>query len=137
MAHRTINGLINQYQIIIIIYKSIQNLSSKFWINYFFSVNLHYNHSLSFAECIKKIAPDVKTGDTAYFCKHQGFYCDALLSVWKNKIIIKQSQLIYIIDRFSSETPHGKSRWTEINVLSLIRFAALGQIPRIKYAIWL
>ena len=41
-----------------------------------------------------------------------------------------------IIDHFFVETPDGKYMWTKKNVLSLICFFALGQIPKIKYAIW-
>ena len=39
---------------------------------------------------------------------------------------------MYIIDRFTVETPHGKSPWTKGNVLSLIRFFSLDQIPKIN-----
>ena len=44
---------------------------------------------------------------------------------------------MYVIDRFTAEAPRGKSPWTKQNVLSLIRFDSLDQIPKIKYDIWL
>ena len=39
---------------------------------------------------------------------------------------------MYVMDRFTAETPHGKSLWTENNVLSLICFVLLDQSPKIK-----
>ena len=39
---------------------------------------------------------------------------------------------MYVIYRFTTKTPHGKSPWTKRNVLSLIRFVPLDQIPKIK-----
>ena len=42
---------------------------------------------------------------------------------------------MYGIDRFTVETPHGKSLWGEKNCLSFVFF--LDQIPKVKYAILL
>ena len=39
---------------------------------------------------------------------------------------------MYVIDHFNAKTPHGKSPRKKRNVLSLIRFVPLEQIPRIK-----
>ena len=39
---------------------------------------------------------------------------------------------MYVIDRFTADTPHGKSQWTKKNVLYLIRFVPLEQIPKTK-----
>ena len=39
---------------------------------------------------------------------------------------------MYVIDCFTAETPHGKSMWTKLNVLSLICFVPLYQNPKIK-----
>ena len=36
------------------------------------------------------------------------------------------------IDRFFEEDPPGKSPWTQKNVLSLVRFFSLDEIPKIK-----
>ena len=74
-----------------------------------------------FSEWIKNISPDVKTGDTADFGNHEGSYYDAMPSVWKKMTVIKIIEVIYVIDRFSAETPHGKFPLTKQNVLYLIR----------------
>ena len=39
---------------------------------------------------------------------------------------------MYVIDRFTANTPHGNSLQTKQNILSLIRFVPLDQIPEIK-----
>ena len=39
---------------------------------------------------------------------------------------------MYIIDLFTADNSHGKSPWTKQNVLSLIRFVPLDQIPKTK-----
>ena len=39
---------------------------------------------------------------------------------------------MYVIDRFNTETLHGKSPWTKQNVLSLVCFVPLDKIPKIK-----
>ena len=51
--------------------------------------------------------------------------------------VIKIIEVMYFIDIFIAETPRGKYPWIKQNVLSLILFVPLGQIPKIKYAIWL
>ena len=47
-------------------------------------------------------------------------------------MVIKIIEVMYVIDCFTAETPHGKSLWTNQNVLSLIRFVALNQLLKIK-----
>ena len=42
---------------------------------------------------------------------------------------------MHVIDRFTSETPHGNSMWKKKFVLSLICFVPLDQISNIKYAV--
>ena len=39
---------------------------------------------------------------------------------------------MYVIDRLTMETPHGKSPWTKQMFLSLVGFFFLDQIPKIK-----
>ena len=39
---------------------------------------------------------------------------------------------MYVIDRFTANTPHGKSLQTKQNILSLIHFVPLDQIPKMK-----
>ena len=41
-------------------------------------------------------------------------------------------EVMCIIDRFFVEAPPGKSPWTKNNVLSLVRFFSLDEIPNIK-----
>ena len=64
LAQQKINGQINQWQIIIIISTTIQNIPTKFWTYYFVAINLHPNQCMTFPDFIKKISPDVKTGET-------------------------------------------------------------------------
>ena len=120
-----------------IISTAIQNIPVQVWTDYFVAVNLHPHHHLSFSGWIKKIAPAVRTGETAYFQNHKGSYHYAMPSVWKKMTIIKIIEVMYFIDIFIAENPRGKYPWIKQNVLSLILFVPLGQIPKIKYAIWL
>ena len=86
-----------------------------------FSINFHPYHRLYFSVWIKNITPDVKTGETAYFRDHEGSYYDAMPSVWKNMTVIKIREVMYVIDRFTAETPHGKSpREKQFFCLSLL-----------------
>ena len=39
---------------------------------------------------------------------------------------------MYVIDRFTTQTPHGKYQWEKQNVLSLICFFTLEQTTKIK-----
>ena len=64
LAWRKVYGRINQWHPIIIISTEIQNISAKLWIDSFVAVNLHPHFQLHFSGWIKKIAPDVETGDT-------------------------------------------------------------------------
>ena len=45
--------------------------------------------------------------------------------------VIKQREVVSIIDRFTRETPHGNYPWIRF-FLSLIHFVLLDQIPKIK-----
>ena len=91
-SRRKVHGQINQWQIIMIISTAIQNIPDKVWKYFFVAVNLHPYHHLSFSSWTKKIAPTVKTGDTEYFQKREGSYYDAMLSIWKNKTMIKSER---------------------------------------------
>ena len=75
--------------------------------------------------------PAVRTGKTEYFWNHEGYYYDAMSSVWKNMTVIKLREVLSIIDNFAAETPHGKSPWTKI-FWYLIRFVGLEKNPKIK-----
>ena len=87
---------------------------------------------LDFYGWIKKITPAVKTVETAYFWNHEGSYYDAIPPVWKKTTVIKRREVMYVIDRFTAETPHDNSPWTKQNALSLVCFVSLDQIPKIK-----
>ena len=88
-----------------------------------------------FSGWIKKIAPAVKTGETSYSRNHEHSYYDAIPSVCKRVTVIKRREVMYDIGQFTMETPHGTALWTKQNVLSIICFFPLDQIPKIKYAI--
>ena len=76
--------------------------------------------------------PAVNTGNTAYFWSNEGFYYDAMTSLWVKITVLKQREVMYIIDRFYTETPHGESPCKKKMFLSLIRFIPPGQTPKIK-----
>ena len=59
LARRKVHGLINQWQLIIIISTAIQNIPDKVWTDSFVDVNLHPHHCMTFNDCIKKILPAV------------------------------------------------------------------------------
>ena len=65
---------INQWQLIIIVSTAIRHISDKTWTYYSVAVNLNPNHHLYFYDCINKIEPYVKTGETAYFWKYEESY---------------------------------------------------------------
>ena len=67
LAWRKVNVRINQWQLIMIIYISIQNIHAEVWTYSFVAVNLHPRHHMTFHDRIKKISPAVKTGETEYF----------------------------------------------------------------------
>ena len=115
-----------------IISTATENIPTKVWTDSFVAVNIHPYHRLYFSEWIKKIAPDDNTLKTAYFRNHTGYYYYSMPFVWKNTTLIKRREIMYVIDCFTTETPHGKSPWTKRNILSLIRFVTLDQIPKIK-----
>ena len=111
LARRKVHGRINQWQIIMIISTATQNIPAKVWTDSFVSVNLRPSNHLSFYGWIKKIAPSVNTRETAYFRNHEGYYYDGMPPVWKKAILIKRREVMYVIDRFNPENPHGKSPW--------------------------
>ena len=84
------HGRINQWQLIMITSTAIQNIIAKVWTDSFVAVNLHPHHGLSFSDWFKKVAPAVKTGETAYFRNHEGSYYNAMPSVWKKMAVIKR-----------------------------------------------
>ena len=108
MVQWKVHVWINQWQFIMIIYTAIQKFPSKVWTVSFVDVNLHPHHCLYYSECIKKIAPAIKTGETAYFRNHEGSYYYVMLFLWKNTTLIKQMDVMSIIYRFAVGTPHGK-----------------------------
>ena len=83
LAQREVFRWINQWHLIMIISTAIQTIPAKFWTDYFVDVNLNPNHRLSFSVWIKKIAPAVNTGETAYFWNHEGSYYYTMPYVWK------------------------------------------------------
>ena len=83
LARRKVHVRINQWQLIMVISTAIQNISAEVWTDYFVDVNLHPHHCMKFPDWIKKISPAVKTGETSYFCNHEGSYYDAMPSLWK------------------------------------------------------
>ena len=118
-----------------IISTATQKYPAKVWKDSFVAVNLNPHHHLYFSGWINKIAPDVKTGETEHFRNHEGYYYDTIPSVWKHMSVIKIREVMHVIDRFTSETPHGNSMWKKKFVLSLICFVPLDQISNIKYAV--
>ena len=62
LARRKVHGRINQWQLIMVISISIQNIPAKVWTDSFVAVNLHTHHQMTFSDWIKKISPAVKTG---------------------------------------------------------------------------
>ena len=125
LALKKIRGRIKQWQLIIIISTSIQNIPAKFWTDSFVTFNLHPHRRLYFSVWIKKIASAVRTGETAYFRKHEGFYYYAMPYVWKKMTLIKRREVIYVIYCFTAETPYGKYLWTKLIVLSIIGFVQI------------
>ena len=83
LARRKVHGRINQWQLIMVISTAIKKISAKVWTDSFVAVNLHPHHRMTFSDWIKKISPDVKTGETEYFRYHEGSYYDAMPSLWK------------------------------------------------------
>ena len=81
LARRKVHGQITQWQLTMVISTAIQNISAKVWTDSFVAVNLHPHHGMTFPDWIKRISPALKTGDTAYFCNHEGSYCDAMPSL--------------------------------------------------------
>ena len=69
---------------------------------------------------------------TAYFRNHEVSYYYSIPYDCKKMTVIKQREGVSIIDRFNAETPDGKSLWMKQNVLSIIRFVSLVQLPKIK-----
>ena len=70
MSRQKVLNQIKNWKLIMIIYTTIQKNPAKVWKYYFVTVNLHPNHCLYFYDWINKIAPAVKTGETAYFWNH-------------------------------------------------------------------
>ena len=70
--------------------------------------------------------------EAVYFRNHKGTYYDAIQYLWKNITLIKLRDITSIIDYFSADNPHGKSLLTNRNVLFLVRFISIDQIPKIK-----
>ena len=96
-----------------IISTDIQNIPSKVWTYLFVAANLNTHHRLSFSGWTRNIAPDVKIGETAYFRNQEGSYYDDMPYVWKNMTVIKRREVVYVIDCFTVDNPHGKSLWTK------------------------
>ena len=46
---------------------------------------------------INNIAPAVNTGETTYFCTHEGYYYDAITAVWKMIYDEKRREVMSII----------------------------------------
>ena len=77
---------------------TIQHIPIKLWIDSFVAFNIHPHHRLYFSGLIKDISPAVDTGETAYFWNYKGSYYDAIPSVWEKVTVIKQRELLYVID---------------------------------------
>ena len=56
---------------------------------------------LVFSNWIKNVVPAVKTGEAAYFQKHEGSYYYDMSSVWKKMTVIKRIEGMYVIVRFT------------------------------------
>ena len=132
LVRRKVHGRINPWQLIMVISTAIQKNSAKVWTDYFVAVNLHPHHRMTFPDWIKKISPAVKTGDTAYFLTmkvHTMMPCH--LFGKRCMYLFKDRQCVLLI-AFFREAPPGESPWTKENVMSIVRFFSLDEIPKIK-----
>ena len=132
MAWQKFHGQINRWKIVMIASTSTQKHSYKVWTDSFVYVKLHSRHYFSFADCIEKLSPDVKTVETADFRNHDGSFYNYMPSFWKKTTLMKRRWVIFIINWFDAETPDDKSPWKMKNVLSLISLFSLDQITKIK-----
>ena len=99
MARLKVHGQIIQWNLIMIIYIAIQNISAKAWIDFFIYVNIHPHHRLSFPDWINNIAPAIKTGEIAYFRNHRrgGSYYDDIPSLCKFMTVINWIEVILLL----------------------------------------
>ena len=130
MKRRKIHGRINQWQLITVIYTSIQKISAKVWTYSFVAVILHPHHRMTFHEWIKNISPAVNREETVCFRNHEGSHYDAMPSVWKNMSVLFRRKVMCIIDSFLKEAPTGKYPWTK-KMFFLSFIFSLDEIPKI------
>ena len=68
---------------------------------------------MNFPHWIKNILPAVKTGETSYFCNHEGSYYDAMPSVCKNMYVPVRREVLCLIGLFFEDNLLGKFPWTK------------------------
>ena len=76
MDQRQVHVRLNQWNLVMIIAASINELPGYIWNDYFKAVTLHSYCWLRFTECINYISPPFKTVEIAYSHTHEGSYCD-------------------------------------------------------------
>ena len=81
MVCHKVNGWTNQWQLVMIISTSIQNISAKLCTDSFVATNIHPNHYYYFSYLIKNIAPYLDMGDTYYFSNYKGSYYNSITSI--------------------------------------------------------
>ena len=132
MARSAIEGRMDQWQLVGVIATAIKNLPEDIWEKSFISVNLHPHHRVPFEDWIEKISNVVTTGEKNYMRTNEASYFDAMPALWKKMTVETRRRVVDMVDGFVATAVGTESPWRKENVLQLVRFCPLADVPKLR-----
>jgi hypothetical protein len=122
---------LNQYTIVAICLSVFKKIKKEVWIESFKKVNLHPKFRMNFNDWLKKIDSQIMTGEK--FFKGRTSLYDAMPTLWRNMSVHERLELIEMIDGFKEKETSTEGIWEKKeNILDLLKYAPLDQIPRLR-----
>jgi hypothetical protein len=124
-------GVISQWHLIAICLEGLKNVPKEKWIELHIKVNMHPDHHVGLEEWLKCIDNAIETGER-FFKEHINDMYDAMPAVWKNLTPELRHEVVSVIDQFYENAAPGNEVWSKANVLKLVKFAPLAQVPKLR-----
>jgi hypothetical protein len=93
---------------------------------------MHPDHHVGLEEWLKCIDNAIETGER-FFKEHINDMYDAMPAVWKNHLTPElRHEVVSVIDQFYENAAPSNEVWSKANVLKLVKFAPLAQVPKLR-----
>jgi hypothetical protein len=124
-------GVILQWQLIAIWLEGLKKVPKEKWIESHIKVNMHPNHCVGLKELLKHIDNAIETGELFFKERINDMY-NTMPAIWKNLTPELHHEVVSVIDQFYKNAAPGNEVWSKANILKLVKFAPLAQVPHLR-----